>query len=281
MIFRSPGIVCDADNGCLPLDSASCENVEPGVLADARLAAEGEYGRDSTKVRELMSQLLALYTATADKDVLIIFNPGGWGWALVKQMPLWATILEGMTATLQANGKRVMVVDYLRTRRNLKGRLSEFINMANLSQAKGRELAARVEFLTRHNQHLKVILAGESNGATLAEDAMTMLRQNRRVFSVQTGTPFWAPSAHFPRSLVINHNGVEADTFSNGDARRWFAANVQALFGRYKNSQGNILLYIGAPGHVYNWGYPAVRHQIINFLQDVVLNSGVQTGPTA
>jgi hypothetical protein len=214
--------------------------------------------------------MAAMYRAAADMDILVIFNPGGWGWATVAGMPLWATILKGMEATLADFGQSVRVLNYQRTAHSLAGAITECQSMANICRGKSRELAERVEFLTRHLPRLKVILAGESNGAAMAEDAMGLLRANPRVFSVQTGTPFWAPSEPFCRSLIINNNGVEADTFSNGDVRRWFTANVRALFGKYKTSQGNILLYIGAPGHVYNWDYPVVREQIIKFLKEKV-----------
>jgi hypothetical protein len=217
--------------------------------------------------------MAAMYLAARDTDVLIIFNPGGWGWATVAGMPLWASILTGMKETLEKSGCKVRVLNYQRTCHGFVGAVSEFKALANISRAKGHELALRVKFLTHFLPRLKVIVAGESNGAALAEDAMGFLRDEPRVFSVQTGTPFWASSEPFCRTLIVNHNGVEPDTFSTGDSRRWFTANVQALFGKYKTSEGNILLYIGAPGHVYNWDYPVVRKQIIEFLKEKVVPS--------
>ena len=273
MTLRTPALACDAENDGVPLRVAEISCLPPGVQADILKLAEREYGRNKADAAELASQIAALYLSARDKNVLIIFNPGGWGWATVEQMPLWASILKGMKETLSGLGQRVMVVNYIRTPHSAGGALSEWLALANLSRSKGRELAARVDFLTRHLPGLKVIIAGESNGAARAEDAMDFLRDNPRVFSVQTGTPFWAPSKPFERSLIINHNGAEADSFSNGDVRRWFIANVQALFGRYKGSRGNVLLYIGAPGHVYNWDYPAVREKIIRFLTGTVVTS--------
>jgi len=270
MTLCSPAVICDAETD-RPLQGRDRFTVPPEVQSDADRLAKAEYGREPSKAAELARQMLDLYAAARDKDIIIVFNPGGWGWATVAQMPLWASILKGMQETLAGLGQKVLVANYQRANHSLSGALTEFLALSNLSRAKGRELATRADFLTRHLPCLKVILAGESNGAAMAEDAMGFLRANARVFSVQTGTPFWAPSEPFVRSLIINHNGVEPDTFSNGDARRWFTANVQALFGKYKTEQGNILLYIGAPGHVYNWDYPVVREKIIKFLKEEVI----------
>ncbi len=272
MTLRTPAIICDG-NTDQALEIQSFPALPDTAETGASEVAERLYCRATAKAKTMESQLTALYQAVAGCDIVIIFNPGGYGWATISQMPLWASILNGMKETLTKRGLRVIILNYLRTSHSLAGAWSEFLALANLSRSKGQELAARTDFLTRQFPDLKIIIAGESNGAAMAEDAMGFLRENSRVYSVQTGTPFWAPSEPFCRSLIINHNGVEADTFSNGDVRRWFTANVQALFGKYKNSQGNILLYIGAPGHVYNWDYPVVREQIVKFLENNVLGT--------
>ena len=61
------------------------------------------------------------------------------------------------------------------------------------------------------------------------------------------GPPCWHPSHEFARSLVIDDNGRDQDSFTSGDWVRIIRANVEAAFGQYQGSEGNILLYIGAP----------------------------------
>lgn len=273
MAFRTPARICDVDQGCTPIGTAGTSAVPPEVRDEARRIAEKEYGAGTNNAKVLAEQMTALYLMAEDKDVALIFNPGGWGWALVPEMPPWATILKGMKEVLEEAGQKVMTLNYLRTPRSLSGRLGEARTLLRLSHTKGRELAALTEFLTHHRPRLKVIIAGESNGAAMSEDTMRFLRDNSRAFSVQTGTPFWAPSKSHPRSLIINHNGVEPDAFSSGNVFRCLTANIQALFGRYKGSRGNILFYIGAPGHVYNWEYDTVRRGITNFLHQTVIPS--------
>lgn len=65
---------------------------------------------------------------------------------------------------------------------------------------------------------------------------------------------------------MIDNNGVEPDTFSRGDWATMLRANVEAALGLYRGGKGNILLYIGAPGHDYSWQYEAVRNRITSFL---------------
>ncbi len=273
MALHNPVLVCDDGGGCAPLPAAGFMGVPPEVQDDARRVARGLFKNDGNKADDMAAQLAAMYLALKDTDVAIIFNPGGWGWAIMEKMPDWGSILRGMKSTLEGLGRRVLVMNYLRTTRSLGGRFSEIKVLMNLNGFKKREMAARVGFMTRHLPGLRVVLAGESNGAAMVEDAMRLLRDNSHVFSVQTGTPWWAPSQPHTRSLIINHNGVEADTFSNGNLGRIIGANIQAALGLYKGNRGNVLLYIGAPGHVYNWSYAAVREKIIAFLKEKVLEA--------
>ena len=271
-MMRTPALICNTEDDGTPLGCSDFSKAPSEMLSDARRVAKTIYGRSINKAASLVDQMVALYLMTESADIAIIFNPGGWGWARVSQMPLWATILIGMKDVLEKAGQRVVTLNYLRSPRSLAGQLGEVDAIAKLSRAKGRELAARVEHLIRHRPSLKVILAGESNGAAMAEDALRFLRNNLRVFSVQTGTPFWAPSKPHPRSLIINHNGVEPDSFSSGNVRRWTEANVKAIFGRYKSTEGNILFHISAPGHVYSWDYPVVQEKITEFLLQTVIS---------
>jgi len=262
--------MCNADGDSTLPFAVDLSEVPTKVLDDARRMAAKQY-KSPDMAQTLVEEMAKLYLMAEGKDVAIVFNPGGWGWASVSEMPLWATILKGMKDVLVESGLKVMTLNYLRTTYSLGSLLGETGALLKLTRAKGRELAARAEHLLRHRPHLKMIIAGESNGAAMAEDAMRLLRHHPRVFSVQTGTPCWAPSLSFSRCLVINDNGIEPDAFSSGDVWRCVVANIQAIFGRYKGSQGNVLFYIGAPGHVYKWEYPVVRESITSFLQQAVI----------
>jgi hypothetical protein len=261
-----PALACDAETDGHVLAATDFSQVPPQVVEDARNLAETYYPKDEAKADDMMSQLVGTYLAASDKDFVVMFNPGGWGWDPMSEIPGWESILLGIKNTLGASGYKTLLIDYKRTRHGLDGVIGEIEVLLGIQPAKAEELAARVTFLTQHLPNLRVIVTGESNGATIADDALRLLADNPRVFAIETGPPVWHPSLKFERSLVIENNGVQPDTFSNGDIILIMRSNAESAFGIYKGGKGDIMLYIGAPGHYYNWDYPQVRSQIERFL---------------
>jgi len=74
--------------------------------------------------------------------------------------------------------------------------------------------------ILRDPNWIRVIVAGESTGTVVADGAMSILRDNPRVYSIQTGTPFWHRPLSLDRTLLMNSNGKTIDTFSHGNIRR-------------------------------------------------------------
>jgi hypothetical protein len=263
-----PALACDAETDGHVLAVTDFSQVPPQVVEDARNLAETYYPKDEAKAGDMASQFVGTYLAASDKDFVVIFNPGGWGWDPMSEIPGWESILLGIKNTLGASRYKTLLIDYKRTRHGLDGVIGETEVLLGIQPAKAEELAARVTFLTQHLPNLRVILTGESNGATIADDALRLLRGNTRVFAIETGPPVWHPSLEFERSLVIKNNGEQPDTFSNGNVVLIIRSNAESAFGIYQGAQGNILLYIGAPGHYYSWDYPQVRSQIERFLSE-------------
>ncbi|RJO60606.1 MAG: hypothetical protein C4542_08670 [Dehalococcoidia bacterium] len=260
-----PALACDAEMDGHVLAASDFSQAPPQVVQDARDMAAALYDGEA-KADEMAGQLVGTYRAAADQDFVVIFNPGGWGWDPVSEIPGWESILFGIEKTLDSFGYKTLLVDFKRTRHGFNGIIGELEVLAGLQLSKAEELAARVTFLTDHLPDLRVILTGESNGATIADNALSLLRENPRVFAIETGPPVWHPSIEFERSLLIENNGVQPDTFSNGDIILIIRSNAESAFGIYKGGRGDILLYIGAPGHFYSWDYPAVRAQVVDFL---------------
>ena len=261
----APAVACEAFSD-EPLTVDSLEALPPAVLNDARLVAASLYPGEDAKAGVVLHQLAATYLAAREVDVVVYFNPGGWGWDPLAEIPGWESISSGIRDTLQQNGLKVLVITYKRTMHGLAGPISEMEATLGFNSLKTSELTAGVQFLTRHLPHIKVILTGESQGAVVCEQVVQTLRDNPAVFSIQTGPPFWHASHAFERSLVIAHNGTCPDAFSSGNWIVIARANLEAMFGIYTGSPGNILLYIGAPGHDYSWEYESVRREIVDFL---------------
>jgi hypothetical protein len=125
-----------------------------------------------------------------------------------------------------------------------------------------------VEFLTGHISGLKVILAGESTGTLICDSTMNLLKDNSRVYSIQTGLPFWQKNTIKERTVVVNDNGIVPDAFSKGDLIAVVKSNLKMLLGDNKSAdEGKILNVFSAPGHEYWWQDPNVGSQIGSFLK--------------
>ncbi len=262
-----PATTCKAENGSVVLYANDFSAIPQPVIEDAERVAAELFGDDEQKCDIFKSQILATYLEAKDKDIVIIFNAGGWGWDGVSDSTGWITIVEGMKAELSELGRSCLVLNHKRTSSGINGFMSEFMMAGNLSPSKPKDLAARADFLTRHIDGISVIFTAESNGTTICSSAFDILKENTQVYSILTGPPFWNGSPASERALIMKSNGTCPDSFSNGDVITIIRSNLEAMFGISQQHAGDILFYIGAPGHYYSWEYEGVRTEITNFLQ--------------
>ena len=249
-------------------------DVPQSVAEDAtRLAAE-LFGDAKDKSEYFVDQLLATYLEAENKDIIVIFNSGGWGWNLIEKSPGWTSILTGIKSELDSLGYESLLLNYKRTSETQLGRVKESIEVMTNCPSKAKDLARRVEFLTDNLPDLRVIVAGESNGAVVSDSTMNLLRDNQRVYSIQTGTPFWHKTIMLDRTLVLNSNGVVPDSFSQGDIPTILWATTKFCLGLSSpdDDPGHILYYLRAPGHDYSWQYPEVYSQIVTFMNGNFVN---------
>jgi len=140
-------------------------------------------------------------------------------------------------------------------------------------------MAAELRFITRHLNTLKVILIGASQGAAFSNAVLRQLGEVRRVYSIELGIFF----PHMPRrvitdrTLAMDSNGVMPDPMSHRNLKAGFRAYATAPFEwikyRLQGRPEKFSYCINAPGHNYNWEYPEVQGQIIDFLN---LNFGAK-----
>ena len=261
-----PATTCLVDNGDMLLTTQDFSAVPESTIAEANSLARELFGDHPEKRDEFVSQLLATYLAARDKDIVIVFNSGGWGWTAIEETREGESFVTGIESQLASMGYTSLFLNHKRTAKTLDGGISELMLTVNLYPPKARDLAARVEFLTNNIPGIRVILTGVSNGTLICDGVMNILEDKPQVYSIQLGPPFWNGATLSDRSLVLRGNGVVPDSFSQGDIFTMVRANLEALFGLSQEYPGDILLYIGAPGHDYNWQYPEVRSKIIEFL---------------
>ena len=262
------GVTSKIGSGGLPLSASDLSAVPQSVTEDATKLATELFGEGLEEYDDFVNQLLGTYLEAKDKDFVILFNSGGWGWNLVEASPGWWTIFAGIETELNSSGYTSLLLTHQRTVDSLQGRLDEIVEIFSGYSSKSEDLACRVEFLTTHIPDLRVILAGESTGAIISDQTMNILADNPDVYSIQTGPPFWHDNIMLDRTLVMTDNGLSPDAYSQGDLPTMIRANLKALFGldEPNDKSGTILRYILAPGHEYWWEYPEVYSEITTFL---------------
>jgi len=241
--------------------------VPASVADDAMLKAQELFGRRREHSEKFAGQLVATYLEASDKDIIMVFNSGGWGWNYPDSSTGWSSILDGMQAELDEMGYQSVMINYRRTSDSFLGVLKELGELVTNYPDKTEELVCRVDFLTAHLPLSRVIVTGESNGTVVADRAAKLLEDNPQVFCIQTGTPFWYQSAALERTLVINHNGVVPDSFSHFQVGEILRASFQSFFGSEEVPEGTIMTRVLAPGHDYSWQYPQVCREITGFLE--------------
>ena len=262
-----PAVASQVGSDGSPLFIENTSLVPQSLADEAEEIAAGLFGNDQQKIDQFTGQLLAEYLVAKEVDVLVVVNSGGWGWSSIEAALHGPEFIAGLDAELTGMGYSTLWLDFYRTPKTLNGCLSEFMMAPGLYPAKAEDLAARVDFLTRNIPELRVLLTGESNGCTICHGAMQILDGNPQVFSIQMGLPFWNNSDNSDQSLILRTNGIVPDAFSQGDMFTITRANLEAMMGISQQYPGNILLYIGAPGHDYDWQHPGVGPEIRRFLQ--------------
>lgn len=269
----SVGIVSEIGADGQPLYANTDLSAVPESVADdaSRLATQlfGKHGKESDR---FVDELLATHMKSQDKDVVILFNPGGWGNGPMDMRRPWGSILNGIQSQFSDSNIDSQILTYQRSVDSLQGCCEELTEILRGYSSKARIFASRVQFLTAHNPDLKVVIIGESTGAQIGGAAMSILSGNPQVFSIEIGPPCWYHHDDTARTLVIADNGMAPDSFSRGDAFTIISANLAAVFGKSQpeDSRGTILKYLKAPGHDYWWDYPAVSSQITQFFEDNV-----------
>ncbi|MBM3119499.1 MAG: hypothetical protein FJ006_08140 [Chloroflexi bacterium] len=279
----------DAYNGKTSLSSLDFESMD-AIEQQAWQLAREVVGASRNAQEQFVTELLALYDNVKDSELVIFCNSGGWGKEPLSSDYQGQSWLKGITAELTQLGYKYYVIENIRTGSGLLEALFEFKEQLTHFPSKAQELAAKIDFLTRHVTGLKVIVTGQSNGAAFTGEVGKRLENNQGVYSIQVGIPFWHRVCAVSHSLVIADNGIGADVLTQKDVLTlfkanwaklfiinhvpsftpvdWFITRVVFIFVSY-----NFGLGLDAPGHEYMWEYPGVGPVIEAFL---VENFGVQ-----
>jgi len=213
-----------------------------------------------------------------DVEFLLIHNPGGWGNTVFKECLEWErSIVTGITDTMDEMQRSWALVQYFRSgdsfRHHIRDIKKEALFFFKGESVQAKTLAAALEFINNHLRNLKVILIGASQGAAFSNAVMRELGDFSQVYSIELGTffPHMSRRVITERTLAVDSNGIMPDPMCNRDLWKGFKSYITAPYrwvkSRIDGKPQKFTYCINAPGHDYNWEYPEVQRQIIEFLK--------------
>jgi len=133
-----------------------------------------------------------------DFDVVLIFNPGGWGHTSLEKDPGWKEILEKTRGELENRGYKTAILEELRQK-------------SPLSSLSPENTVMRIKQLTELFPNLKIILTGRSTGASFIENVLRALPENTQVLAIEATRPLGNrnPLAVPNRTLLIKNPQVD------------------------------------------------------------------------
>ncbi|MFH1462695.1 MAG: hypothetical protein ABIG08_03325 [bacterium] len=202
-------------------------------------------------------QLQELFGAIDGKDVVVVFNSGGWGNTPLEKAEDFRSVVEGIQETLAIWGYNSIVVSYERTEDTFLGKIAgakDFLNSFNFSAG---IFAKDLELLSEKMPGKKIIIAGLSNGGAFVSKTYEKISQGAResIYAIAAGIPFWAKSFSSENLLQLDNSG--RDSLARGDV-----GSLLLSFFKVPNRQ------ISQASHWYSWDSLDVGPQIESFLAD-------------
>lgn len=206
----------------------------------------------------------------SDSDVIIIFNSGGWGNTPLEKAEDFAPIINGIQETLKSWGYDSIVVPYNRTKNGFLGKVSSSRDFLTSFDFSSENLAKEVDFLAEKLPGKKIILAGLSNGSTLANKTYEKISENARdsVYAVAAGAPFWVEPVKSENVLLVSNGGK--DTLAKGEIGsllvELFKTPFKWVLSKINGQNLTISQAAHADGHDYSWSSSEINSQITGFL---------------
>ena len=255
-------------------------DVDLALREEARYLGEQLFGSRLERIDNFTNRLLNISTRARGKDFLLVHNSGGWGSAGMDHCLQWErSLVTGVSATIEKLEYTSLLIHYLRTGRGWREKIRDVKEQFQFFAFKARLMAAELRFLTQHNNSLKVLLIGVSQGAAFSNAVMRDLTDLGPVYSIELGMPFNPRSRRLvtEKALALDSNGLMPDATVQGNLagalQAYLVGPFKWLMYQLQRRPVRFAQCINAPGHDYDWGHPEVRQQIEDFLK---LNFGTK-----
>jgi len=188
-------------------------------------------------------------------DVIIVFNPGGWGVVSLDKAVDFNQIINNTESLVEKRNYKVSVVPYYRTRDDLWGKIGSIKELMLNFPSSSRVFSNKIEEFLKENPNDKIIMAGLSNGAIFVDSAMIRLRDYKdRVIAIEVGSPFWSKNVAEDNVLSLKK---DQDILSKGNIIPLLEKLASAPFyWAWSNLTGHQISFTEAlhvSGHDYLW----------------------------
>jgi len=209
-----------------------------------------------------------LFDAGKESDVIIVFNPGGWGTVSLEEAKDFNPIVNEIKKSLEEKNYKVSIVEYYRTKENFLGKLGSLREIISNFSKSSKIFAEKIELFINNYPERKIVMAGLSNGASFVDSTMENLEKKiDGVVSIELGAPFWGENIQRENTLKLKN---EEDILARGDIGKLFISLVKAPFiWSYNNLKGEKTSFSEAmmiTGHEYYW--PEVEQEIASFVKE-------------
>lgn len=209
-----------------------------------------------------------LLSLAASKDIVIIFNSGGWGNTPLEATTDFTPILAGIQDSLTQRGFSSVIIPFARTSGGLNGKIGDIKDYLVSFKYSSEALASEVGFIMDNFPGKQVVITGFSNGGGLTERAMRRLADRPGVSAIVAGVPHWYRIYNSNRILVLDNNGK--DKLASGDLKAIAAAVIRAPFrwlnAKIHHRELNFARAIEFSGHDYPWSSAEVGPPVDSFL---------------
>jgi len=219
------------------------------------------------------SQVQKLIDAAAPCEVVIIFNPGGWGNATLAQAKDFTPVLAGIQQTLAEVGLSSVIIPYGRTPSGFNGQVSDvkafLYGYEHLSQGQADDITR----LSERYPNKYILLTGFSNGGGMTAKVMEKLGHLSQISAIIAGVPGWFPTGNgSPDILVLNNHGRDplASTDLGSIAVNVIKAPYRWIKGKIDGEDISIGTAFQFPGHDYPWTSEEVGPAVRDFLHEKI-----------
>lgn len=209
--------------------------------------------------------------SASQKDVIIVFNAGGWGYASIEKADDLTPIIYGVQEVIKDLGHETVIIPYQRAKNDFLGRLESTKELFSRFKKQSGNLAKELNDFLINNSRKSIIMVGLSGGAAFVEETMKKIPESIRgkIYAIEAGLPFFIRPSDSKNILRLNNN--DRDSVSKGRIGDLLISVLKMPLNWIidKTKGGHILFSkcFKVPGHFYPWESAEVGAEIAVFLK--------------